>query len=54
MRKPEKPKSMRIPVALTLCAGLTLAYGLSATAQGAPSVASRLQSKDTSFQYTAK
>ena len=54
MRKPEKPKSMRIPVALTLCAGLTLAYGLPATAQGAPSVASRLQSKDTSFQYTGK
>lgn len=30
MRKHEKPKSMKIPVALTLCAGITLACGLPA------------------------
>lgn len=47
MRKHEKPKSMKIPVALTLCAGITLACGLPATAQGTTAVAARQQAKDT-------
>lgn len=54
MRKHEKPKSMKIPVALTLCAGITLACGLPATAQGTTAVAARQQAKDTYSQYSGK
>lgn len=54
MKKLAKQKSMKIPVALTLCVGLTLADSLPAAAQNSAPAATAQHAQMTSFQYTGK